>query len=335
MKPIPAVRVGQVWKDNDPRSGREVNVVTISRDVINPENSRVTIKGGSGRVTTASIMRFRPTRNGYVLVKDVPSGPESYHGEPGPIGPPGSVPTDEQLVTFVTPHIKGGNRLHVLSAAKDFVVALKDKLDGIAPLKLFVLQAVSGWQYCGGGAAVIAIDIADIPALLAEHEKARGEQPEGHGQVGADRAGLDFAIANEIPHGGYCPLGRKALDGQIPDKYDMVETLSSDYPTRTFKNIRDSDCTAVFTMARSPGRGSKLTLRLCDDFGRNRCHVWIGTGYDGQDRMANIHKLAAFFQSMLGDPRYVDGIVLNVAGTRDLGIVPHVHDLLRSVLYGR
>ena len=43
------------------------------------------------------------------------------------------------------------------------------------------------------------------------------------GQTGADRAGLDFAIVNGISHGGFCPRGRKAEDGQIPERYDLEE----------------------------------------------------------------------------------------------------------------
>jgi len=29
------------------------------------------------------------------------------------------------------------------------------------------------------------------------------------GQTGADRAALDWAIARGIPHGGWCPRGRR------------------------------------------------------------------------------------------------------------------------------
>lgn len=38
------------------------------------------------------------------------------------------------------------------------------------------------------------------------------------GQTGADRAALDFAIKHGIPHGGWCPQGRKALDGPLDPK---------------------------------------------------------------------------------------------------------------------
>jgi hypothetical protein len=42
------------------------------------------------------------------------------------------------------------------------------------------------------------------------------------GQTGADRAALDFAIEHGIPHGGWCPLNRKAEDGRIDGKKPEV-----------------------------------------------------------------------------------------------------------------
>jgi hypothetical protein len=35
------------------------------------------------------------------------------------------------------------------------------------------------------------------------------------GQTGADRAALDWAIKRGVPHGGWCPKGRRAEDGQV------------------------------------------------------------------------------------------------------------------------
>jgi hypothetical protein len=52
------------------------------------------------------------------------------------------------------------------------------------------------------------------------------------GQTGADRAALDFAIANGIAHGGWCPKGRKAENGVIPAKYALQETPSAAYLQR-------------------------------------------------------------------------------------------------------
>jgi len=52
-------------------------------------------------------------------------------------------------------------------------------------------------------------------------------------QTGADRAALDFAIERGIPHGGWCPHGRKAEDGPIDPRYHLQETPSNDYLQRT------------------------------------------------------------------------------------------------------
>lgn len=41
------------------------------------------------------------------------------------------------------------------------------------------------------------------------------------GQTGADRAALDFAIEHGIPHGGWCPHGRKAEGGTINPRYNL------------------------------------------------------------------------------------------------------------------
>ena len=47
------------------------------------------------------------------------------------------------------------------------------------------------------------------------------------GQTGADRAALDVAIALAIPHGGWCPLGRRAEDGPLDQRYRLQETAAS------------------------------------------------------------------------------------------------------------
>ncbi len=65
------------------------------------------------------------------------------------------------------------------------------------------------------------------------------------GQTGVDRAALDAAIALEIPHGGWCPLGRIAEDGPIPDCYQLKEHPSPKYADRTKQNVVDSDATLV------------------------------------------------------------------------------------------
>ena len=74
------------------------------------------------------------------------------------------------------------------------------------------------------------------------------------GQTGADRGGLDAALALGLEHGGWCPRGRRAEDGCIPERYRLKETLSTSYLPRTERNVRDSDGTVILTMGpMSPG----------------------------------------------------------------------------------
>lgn len=65
------------------------------------------------------------------------------------------------------------------------------------------------------------------------------------GQTGVDRAALDAAMANGIACGGWCPSGRHADDGPIPDRYPLQETADMDHTVRTENNVRDSDGTIV------------------------------------------------------------------------------------------
>jgi len=44
------------------------------------------------------------------------------------------------------------------------------------------------------------------------------------GQTGVDRAALDVGLALGLTVGGWCPKGRRAEDGRIPDRYPLVET---------------------------------------------------------------------------------------------------------------
>jgi hypothetical protein len=57
------------------------------------------------------------------------------------------------------------------------------------------------------------------------------------GQTGVDRAALDVAQELGIPCGGWCPQGRRAEDGKIPDSYPLQEASSPDYQVRTRLNV--------------------------------------------------------------------------------------------------
>jgi hypothetical protein len=124
------------------------------------------------------------------------------------------------------------------------------------------------------------------------------------GQTGADRAALDFAIANGIPHGGWCPRGRMAEDGQLERCYELKETPEVEYPQRTEWNVRDSDGTVIFSILPGLAGGSKLTADLAEELGKPWLH--LSEVHDGPSAVA---RLRAF----LSDHAIR---VLNVAGPR-------------------
>ena len=124
------------------------------------------------------------------------------------------------------------------------------------------------------------------------------------GQTGADRAGLDTAIAKNIPHGGWIPKGRKTEDGTLPDKYNLSEMPTASYPKRTEKNILDSDGTMIISHGKITG-GSSLTRKLA----RQHEKPWIHLDMNDLSVKEAAEQLA----------RWIKGHkiqILNVAGPR-------------------
>jgi len=145
------------------------------------------------------------------------------------------------------------------------------------------------------------------------------------GQTGADRAALDFAIAHDIPHGGFCPRGRKAEDGPIPDRYSLTETKTDEYPERTRQNIAMADATVIFAtvpeaeLIQIRRSGSGLTVREAKKQGRP--YVVLS---HFPDVKADADELAAFLHRQ--NPK-----TLNVAGSRESsqpGVAAHVAAVL-------
>jgi|SRR5208337_664315 len=143
------------------------------------------------------------------------------------------------------------------------------------------------------------------------------------GQTGADRGGLEAAIALGIPHGGWCPQGRRAEDGVIPARYDLKECPSLGYVERTMRNIAEADATLVFSQnRRTAGPGTRLTLTSALRLRRPCLFVEL-------DDRAGMH---ASIQSWL---RNAKPKMLNIAGSREshcLGIEAAVKNLLVEVL---
>jgi hypothetical protein len=132
------------------------------------------------------------------------------------------------------------------------------------------------------------------------------------GQTGADRAGLDFALAQGIPCGGWCPFGRKADDGPVPMRYPLKETWGdSGYARRTGLNVRDSDATLIFN--RGPmSPGCALTLQNCRRLERPFHVVPVAAGAKVSDAVVAVEarKVAEFLACHRP-------AVLNIAGNRE------------------
>lgn len=122
------------------------------------------------------------------------------------------------------------------------------------------------------------------------------------GQTGADRAGLDVALAVHLPVGGWCPKGRRAEDGPIPDRYPLVETLEHNYQTRTRRNIEDADGTLILNLGKLDG-GTALTANHARQIGKPCLVMALEAGIE-----------PAVFQDWL-EANHIT--VLNVAGPRE------------------
>ena len=142
------------------------------------------------------------------------------------------------------------------------------------------------------------------------------EQIVSGAQTGVDRAALDAAIGLGIPHGGWCPRGRLAEDGPISACYDLEETASRNYATRTEQNVIDSDGTLII-YHHQLGGGTELTGRLADKHRKPLFLVDLATPFD-----------LATARNWLRD----QGIgVLNVAGPRESSS-PGIYRLARDIV---
>jgi hypothetical protein len=124
------------------------------------------------------------------------------------------------------------------------------------------------------------------------------------GQTGVDRAALEVAMAFGMKTGGWCPRGRRAEDGTIPDRYTLRETPDDAYEQRTQWNARDSDGTLVVCDGPHTG-GTAFTISIATTLGR----PVIILPTDAGDNSG-----VAAFRSWLRSNRIR---VLNVAGPRE------------------
>jgi hypothetical protein len=143
------------------------------------------------------------------------------------------------------------------------------------------------------------------------------------GQTGADQGGLYGALDADLPTGGWIPHGFVTEQGPMPDlaRFGLVETVSSDYPERTERNVKESDGTVIFNVAARGSKGSALTQRYCEKHGK---------------------PVLTFKAFSPGDVELVLGFIdrfnvktLNVAGNRETshpGIQKHVRKIIKDVI---
>lgn len=97
------------------------------------------------------------------------------------------------------------------------------------------------------------------------------------GQTGADRGGIDAAIACEVSYGGWIPKGRKAEDGLVPQCYtELKEMDTEDYSARTEQNVLDSDGTVIFVYGKLT-TGSALTKKFAIKHKKPCLHIDLDT----------------------------------------------------------
>lgn len=160
--------------------------------------------------------------------------------------------------------------------------------------------------------------------LLNEPDPGRGERHVvarivSGGQTGVDRAALDVAIELGIKHGGYAPAGRRAEDGPIADRYDLIELPSPEYDARTERNVLESDATLIVSIGPLTG-GSATTQRMARLHDRGVLHIDL-TRVTVDDAPAKI-------RLWLDELR---PIVLNIAGPRE-STTPGIYDVVLPLL---
>lgn len=142
-------------------------------------------------------------------------------------------------------------------------------------------------------------------------------------QMGADIAGADAAIANNIPYSGWIPKGRRTEAGPLDPKYNATEMPTTGYPPRTKKNIADSDGTAIFTHGALSG-GSALTRKGARELNK----PWIHVDFN----KLSVQDAVAYLEAWI-DSENIS--VLNVAGksaSKDAKIYEKVYSVIYAII---
>ncbi len=122
-----------------------------------------------------------------------------------------------------------------------------------------------------------------------------------NGQTSGDRAALDWAIEQNVPHGGWCPKGRATAAGPLDVKYQLRETATENYLECTEANILGAEGTVAFTLGPKATGSTQKTISLTKKLKKPCVHLHQGI-------LAVSEKLVAFM-----DKHHIRR--LNVAGS--------------------
>ena len=125
------------------------------------------------------------------------------------------------------------------------------------------------------------------------------------GQTGVDRAALDVAMRQGLPHGGWIPKGRLTEEGPLPSHYQLEEMPTDGYEARTEKNVLESDGTLLISRG-SPTGGTDYTRKMALKHGKQLLHIDLTLGQRASDA-------ASLIASWIEMNRIE---TLNVAGSR-------------------
>lgn len=145
------------------------------------------------------------------------------------------------------------------------------------------------------------------------------------GQIGADQAALRAAQDFGIETGGWVPLGWNTVDGPAPwlANYGCKEHTNRDYPSRTYANVEDSDCTLAFAFNfNTPGE--RCTFKACQKFNKGIMQVLIPSPDIKDVPFKNVVECAQWLH-------FMECKTLNVAGNAKRSIEPIVIEYLTGV----
>lgn len=181
------------------------------------------------------------------------------------------------------------------------------------------------WQSLPPGARIVSVTLPSAATGNAAGQKEEEQMSlikiVSGGQTGVDRAALDVALESGIEAGGWCPEGRPAEDGVIPDRYPVKELPGAGYRQRTKRNVIDSDGTVIIYFG-TPVGGTELTISFCIKL--KKPYVLV----DGDELSVEraTHKIDAFIARKKIP-------VLNVAGPR-AGSEPRAYGYAKEVIRG-